>query len=213
MSSVACAVDGITLSDPITLSFGGNKMLSPNRSLLVLLGALVFLGSAAHADVLTTYTFDNGVFQSGGTVTGTVTIDSTNNTATANLIADGISFTDTETGLDAATSGFYTSPTSLQFLYGASQQFDIFFPDIPNLAAFTGGAVCTTASALADCELSVNYGSETFLRASFENSDSLVSGTLDPLAAPSATPEPSSLVLLGTGALGLAGAVRRRVLR
>ncbi|GAC1422609.1 MAG: hypothetical protein NVSMB62_18500 [Acidobacteriaceae bacterium] len=46
--------------------------------------------------------------------------------------------------------------------------------------------------------------------ANLESNDVLTSFTLVDLSKPAATPEPSSLILLGTGALGLAGSARRR---
>ena len=74
---------------------------------------------------------------------------------------------------------------------------------IPVSQLSTGGALCSLDNSCGP--LAISFVSDPYV-----NDDQFVSLTATPL---SATPEPGTLALFGTGLLGMVGAVRRRVVR
>jgi hypothetical protein len=179
---------------------------------VLLMGAVLFATSlTCRADVIKTFdlsgALDNGLGTgTAGSATGTVTIDVTTGVVTA---LDVVASTTAASSMGATSTTFTTigyagkdpdpaDPSyGIQSLTGPNSLF-LSLP-VGSLVGYDGSLLC---SAVTDCtgEPSVyNAGSSGV---GFD------SGSLTPEAA--ATPEPSSLALLGSGALGLAGVLRRR---
>ena len=147
-----------------------------------LVAATIFSSSLiARADVITTF--------KASPFSGTITIDTTQGTVTT----DNLSFNQNGTAVDV-TFGGGEADGRTGYVFDSYTPNDAYYllltaTSFGSIVGYTGG----------DFSFYDAAG-----KAGFD-------GNLVPVATPSAVPEPSTLVLLGTGALTLAGAVRRRI--
>ncbi len=176
------------------------------RPLLTAFAAsLLISGVSAYAD--TVYTLAT---QDGTGSYGTVTIDSTTGTVS------GLSTTQTVNGTAVTFNGVATSQSynAALDLYqanfiAAGDQLQLDLP-VSSLTGYTpaNSSLCSLASFACDYQINLYAG-----LASVAGPVSFEVGNLVSSPDTAVTPEPSSIALLGTGLLGMAGVARRRFTR
>lgn len=155
---------------------------------------VICAGCVAHADTFQTFQFSISFEPSGG-VAGQIVLDTTTDQFTSiggfsGSLPTGNSF------YTIASQGVSNGDYAVEAL-GSAYPLTIVLP-VTTLAGYNGSVVCT----------------ETLGSGCFASSTLLfpaISGSLTPLASTSVTPEPSSIALLGTGMLGVAGVVCKRL--
>ena len=167
---------------------------------------------AAHADTISTFTLSNFVFESGATATGIVVVDTTS----GNVIAIDANY-QSGTEIDQYLGlyfGEHDGPSQYGFVSRDVPQLDDFYFElpVPSLVGYSGSDLCSL-------DLACNFYQSGIARRAIGNNDPLQSGALKlfstyttPPTPSSLTPEPSALLLMGSGLIGVAGAFRKKLL-
>lgn len=154
---------------------------------------VICAGCVAHADTFQTFQFSI-TFEPSGGVAGQLVLDTTTDEFTS--IGDLSGNLPTGSSYTIASQGFSNGDYSVDAL-GTGYPLTIVLP-VTTLVGYNGSVVCTESLG-PDC-----FSSSTLIFPA-------ISGSLTPLASTTVTPEPSSIALLGTGMLGIAGLVRKRI--
>lgn len=190
------------------------------KRLLLVLAAVSAIGCTAAAKASTigpgTYYLDNALVD-GYAVTGTVTFDSSSKATSVSLSFLDPAYSSTAINFNTITQTNAYSGLGQNYFSASNNgggQLTIYFNNSSTNGNFNlciGNATCGTSGGSDPSQLQVygyNISSAPYYVPGFTHNFTSGYFSATPSVAP--TPEPSSLVLLGSGMLGLVGAARRR---
>jgi hypothetical protein len=179
-------------------------MKTAKIALMAALGLIALAAPrAVWADTIVQFNV-SGTFEDGSVLTGTVTIDTTSGipeggrvettgpTSVGPLISMGYS--------SDQPQFFEIAPQVCEPLVPCNSGFMYLFLDVPNLIGYTGGPICGLSTGCVSTMGPLPYQGPVF---SYVTDPVYL--TTGSLTLPAAAPEPSSVVLLGIGLLGLMG--------
>jgi hypothetical protein len=170
------------------------------RNLAMVAVFLVVSSTALHAD---TFYLDDVTFSSGATETGTLSIDTTTGVVTDSDLTYTL-------GGQVATFSGVTDQSGIPSLglyvvQSINSSGNMVFNLVgDSLVGYTGGLICSLANLCDGSDRSAFFGTSPL-----PTDDYFATGSLTE-TPPSSTPEPDSLVFVGTGLLGVIGEFRRR---
>jgi hypothetical protein len=174
------------------------------RSVLAV-AALVSASLVARADTYTVFNLNSSFNHSGSeTVSGTLTLDDTTDLfSSADLVASGFGFPpDTLSTITSQGPTGHPPVEEVTVYDGGLTALDLYLP-VATLAGYDGGPICSFDTS--GCHFDdTDY--QVFLFGNFA-----LAGSLTPETNIAPAPEPSSLLLIGTGLLGMAGVMRRKI--